>query len=146
MKIVERSSLRGVFRLNVYRNGELIDTYEDNNLIVSAAKVSLAALLSGDGASKIVTKIAFGTNGTAPASSDTAITGAYTKNVVGHSYPATGQVEFSWNLLTGEANGMQIKEFGLISEDGTLFARKVREEAIPKADDISIEGQWLIIF
>lgn len=146
MKIIDKHSLRGVFRLRVYKNGSLIQEYADNNLIVNAAKVSLANLLSGDGGSKIVTKIGFGTSGTAPASSDTALTNPYIKAVVGHSYPAIGQVEFSWNLLTSEANGLQIKEFGLISDDGTLFARKVRTEAIPKADDISIEGQWLIIF
>jgi hypothetical protein len=40
---------------------------------------------------------------------------------------------------------LKIIEFGLLCEDGTLWARKIREEAIPKEADISLEGEWIII-
>jgi hypothetical protein len=77
---------------------------------------------------------------------DTVITGAFTKNVAGFTYPATGQVTIAWNLLTSEDNGQAIMEFGLVCADNTLFSRRVRANPIYKAADISIEGQWTIIF
>ena len=46
-------------------------------------------------------------------------------------YPAPGRTEFKWNLLTTEANGSAIFEFGLIRAHGLLYARKVRERAFP---------------
>jgi hypothetical protein len=57
-------------------------------------------------------------------------------------------------LGTTEANGMAILEFGLMSDDGTLFSRRIREDEngtpvnkpINKESDISIIGQWIIIF
>ena len=87
-----------------------------------------------------------GTNGTAPDSEDKVITGAYKKTLIGSSHPTAGQVLFEWNLLESEANGKAIKEFGLLCADGTLFARRTRTKALEKENDISIEGEWLIIF
>ncbi len=139
-------ALRGHFRMKVYRRGELIDEYEDHNLIVNAARSAMARLIAGDGTGKNINRIAFGTNASTPAPGDTAITSAYSKAVQGFSYPAPGQVEISWNLLVTEANGKSISEFGLLCSDGTLFARKSRTKPIEKDSDISIEGQWLIIF
>ncbi|MDR2632124.1 MAG: hypothetical protein LBC51_00685 [Treponema sp.] len=43
-------------------------------------------------------------------------------------YPAAGQIQINWNLLTAEANGKAIMEFGLLCSDGTLFTRKNREK------------------
>jgi hypothetical protein len=45
-----------------------------------------------------------------------------------------------------EANGMAIREFGLLTANGTLFARRIRANPIYKESDISIEGEWIIIF
>jgi hypothetical protein len=79
---------------------------------------------------------------------DTEITDAFVKPVTEFSYPAPGRVEIAWNLLVSEANGLAIIEFGLMCADGTLFARKIRENPRPinKENDISVDGQWTIIF
>lgn len=146
IKSCEKEKMRGCFRMKVYRSGKLIETYEDDNLIVSGAKSAMAALIAGNGAGKSITQIAFGTNGDVPTPDDTAITQPFAKGVTAVSYPETGQVEFSWDLLTGESNSKAILEFGLILEDGTLFARKHRPAPIHKDSDIALEGQWLIIF
>ncbi|GHV90818.1 hypothetical protein AGMMS50268_13210 [Spirochaetia bacterium] len=138
-------TMRGCFKLRVYRNGQVIQTIEDHNLIVNGAQHAAALLSAGDGAGKYIAKIAFGINGNIPTPGDTAITGAFIKPLQGHSYPADEQVEFKWKLMGNEANGMKIIEFGLLCEDGTLWARKIREEAIPKEPDISLEGEWIII-
>ena len=40
---------------------------------------------------------------------------------------------------------MNIVEYGLLCDDDSLFARKTRE-AIYKANDIAVDGEWSIIF
>lgn len=136
---------RGVLHVQVYRHGALIDEFEDDNLIVNGARDALAQLIGGDGAGKTVAQIGFGTSGDGPSPDDAALTGAYVKNLSGRTYPAPGQVEFSWSLATSEANGKAIREFGLICTDGSLFSRKVRG-VIEKENDISLSGTWTITF
>jgi len=138
-------AMRGTLRLKVIKNGVVIEEYEDSNMIMNVAKDAMAHLIGGAGSGKTITKIGFGTNGNGPSPADTGLTSSYSKNVASVSYPATGQVQFNWLLATTEANGMSIKEFGLICGDTTLFARKTRG-AIEKQDDISLDGSWTIIF
>lgn len=145
MTSTEQVSLRGDFRLRVYRNGVLVEEQHDPNMIMNVAKDAMARLIGGDVAGKSITSIGFGTNGIGPSPDDTALTGAYSKPVADVTYPATGQAAFSWTLGTSEANGTAITELGLVCEDGTLFARKVRG-AINKASDLSLDGVWTIIF
>jgi hypothetical protein len=141
----ENVPVRGDFRMRVYRRGKLIEDYGGHNLIVDGARPAMARLIAGDIGGRIAA-IAFGTKGGTPTPEDTEITGAFSKAITGFSYPAPGQVEVAWNLSVSEANGLAIVEFGLCCADGALFARKTRENPILKADDISIDGQWLIIF
>ena len=147
MQLSDTAALRGRFLLDIRRarDGALIERFEDANLIVNGAKDQLARLVGGNGASRHVTQIGFGTGTAAAAPGNTALTGAYWKPVTSVSYPATGQVAFAWSLSTAEANGLAITEFGLRCADGTLFARKVRA-AIHKSDDLSLTGTWTIIF
>ena len=146
MKTTERFPVRGIFELTVKKCGKVIERYRDDNLIVNGARNQAARLFAGDGVNRAIAKIAFGTSGAAPAVTDTVITDAYTKAVSGFEYPDIGQVQTNWVLNTNENNGMAIMEFGLLSEDGTLLCRKVRENPIHKGDDISIEGHWTWIF
>jgi hypothetical protein len=76
------------------------------------------------------------------------ITDPFTKDISGYSFPAMGRVQFDWGLTVYDANGKAIREFGLITEDGTLFSRRTRENGKPinKESDISMMGQWTIIF
>jgi len=158
---------KGVFKMTVRKKGKIIETYEDNNLIVNSAKLLLAHLLGGDVNGKSVTKIGFGTNGAMPLPDNTSLTNSFTKPVKTISYPGYTteevnwgpilglsndiivswycyQIQFDWELLTNEDNGHSISEFGLISGNNTLFARKSRNGPIVKAPDISIEGSWII--
>lgn len=140
----EAMPMYGCFKMRIYQKGKLIETYEDKNLIVDGAREAAAKLIAGEGEEKHIAKIAFGTNGNIPTPSDTAITDPFVKELAGVSYPVLGRSEFSWKLFASEANGKQISEFGLLCEDGTLWARKVRDEAIPKGPDIALEGEWII--
>jgi len=146
LRFHESEVLRGILSYKVFRNGILIEEGEDHNLIVNGARNQMARLISGDFTNREITKISFGTSGATPEVADTEISNPYTKVLTGFSYPAMGQVQFNWSLGTTENNGMAILEFGLICEDGTLFSRRTRENPIYKAQDISMQGQWTIIF
>lgn len=145
-KLVERFPVKGIFKMTVRKNGKVIEEYEDHNLIVNGARNQAARMFAGNVTDRPIKSIAFGTKGTAPVVTDTAITGAYTKDVEGFSFPDMGQIQTNWELGTNENNGMAIMEFGLLSADGTLLCRKVRENPIHKEADISIEGHWTWIF
>lgn len=136
----------GRLSFSVFKNGKLIETFDENNLVVDGAKQVQAKLIGGSVANNSVTQIAFGTSGTAPVGGNTLITGAYTKALDSVTYPATNQVSFNFSLGTTEANGMAIIEFGLLTAGSTLFARKVRAAALPKDTDISISGSWVISY
>jgi hypothetical protein len=150
VELKDAVSLRGVFTMNVYKgeggNRKLIETFEDHNLIVNLARVSMAHLIAGDVAQRSMLSIAFGTNGSTPTVDDTEITNPFVKGLGAAAYPQAGQVRFAWNLTTSEANGKAIMEFGLLTADGSLFCRRTRTTPINKESDISLEGTWTIIF
>lgn len=146
--IVERSvSPEGRIYVEVRRRGELVDVMHEKNLIVSGASAVFASLLGGTSQSvNAVTQIGFGTNGTAPASGNSSLTGAYTKAIDSVTYPVAGTVQFNFSLGTGEDNGMAILEFGLFTAAGTLVSRRVRSSALNKGTDVSLTGNWQIVF
>lgn len=137
----------GVFRLIAFDDqGNQLWEYEDANLVVTVGRTSLATLLgSAVLANKHVDKISFGDNGADPLISDTVITNPFDKAVAGVTYPAAGSVQFDFTLELSENNGVTIREFGLKSQDGTLFARKTRAP-IEKDNTIRLEGSWTITF
>lgn len=137
---------RGHFLLKVFRRGTLVDVIDERNIIVDLAKQTHARLLGGDVSNRSVSKIAFGTSGSAAAGGNTAITGDYSKSVDAVSYPATNQVAFGFSLAGGENNGMAILEFGLLTTGNTLYARRIRSSALNKTSDLSLSGTWTITF
>ena len=136
----------GLFVLRVYRRGRLIEVFEERNLIVDNSKQIHAKLLGGSVTNQSVTQFGVGTNGTPPVGGNTSLTGAYLKNVDTVTYPATNQVQFAFSLGTGEANGMAISEFGLLTAGSTLYARKVRSAPLNKDTDLTFSGTWVISF
>lgn len=141
----DQLNLRGEFTVRVYRGGELVQEWTDRNVIVNNGRDALARLLSGVTANKSVTKIGFGTGTGAAAQTNTSLTNMTSKSVGAITYPETGAVQFAWSLETSEGNGLTITEFGLLTADNTLFARKVRG-GIAKTSDIRLDGYWKILF
>ncbi len=138
--------VKGEFSLVISdENGNIIEEFLDKNLVVNVGKDSLCHLLAGAGSGKQITKISFGTNGSGAALTDTVITGAFTKALGAVTYPEFNSVSFAWTLGLSENNGMAITEFGLMSNDLTLFARKVRS-VINKTSSIQFDGVWKINF
>ncbi|MCO5238878.1 MAG: hypothetical protein M9904_02375 [Chitinophagaceae bacterium] len=136
--------VKGAFVVDVIDNsGNIVEHYQDNNLVVTLGKTNAAKLLGGHADGKKVSKIAVGTNPADPTVSDTSITGMYSKAIDGASYPDANSVQFNWSLDNAEANGMSIVEFGLLNDSNALFARKVRT-AITKTSAVRLVGTWKI--
>lgn len=144
MKINEHVTLKGVLELRVYRCGQLIEHWRDENLIVLGAKELMAMLVAGDSA-EAITEVGFGVSATPASPNNTSLTGAFWKPLSSHSYPTAGKVAFSFGLGATEANGLAICELGLRTTARRLFSRKVRG-IIEKDSDISLTGTWTITF
>lgn len=139
--------VRGIFTMlkRDATTDEILEEYIDRNLVVNVGRDNLAQLLGG-GSGTEVSQFSAGTNGADPLVTDTAITSPFTKAVTSVTYPATGQVAFNWSIEANEANGLDIREFGLIlATSGDLFARKTRS-LISKDNTFRLEGTWTIIF
>ncbi len=142
----ERPPAEGIFRLLVWRRGVLVADEEQHNLVVTAARETHARLLGGDTAGRSVTRFGVGSGGTAPAAGNTGLTDAFVRPLVAATYPAAGRVQFQFALTSGEANGLSIREFGLFTAAGTLYARRVRAGALVKDSEIALAGTWTIEF
>lgn len=158
-----KPSIEGDFSITVRnRSGDIVYTHRDSNLVVTRSKHILSYLLAGD-TTKFITKIALGNNSSTPVPDNTSISGivttslsmgnrisgtniiAYVKPLEANFFPAFGEVTFHWTLDYEEANGLELCEFGLLSADHNLFARKTRG-IITKQSDLAMEGSWRIIF
>ena len=120
----------------------VIKEFIHRNLIVDAGYAAAAQSLAGV-AGAAITYVQAGTSTTSPAPSDTAITGAFQIPIISVEYPDFA-VRFNFQMNANQANGMNIAEWGLITADGRLFSRLVREEIIAKTDAIEILGAWTI--
>jgi hypothetical protein len=136
----------GRLRITVMRDGEIIEEMDEQNLIVDVSKTIHSRLLGGSTTGKMVTTIGFGTSGTTPVAGNTTLTSSFTKALDSVTYPASNQVQFNFSLLSTEANGKDILEFGLLTGDSSLYARRVRTGVLSKQSDISLTGSWVITF
>lgn len=136
----------GTLSIQVFRDGVCVEEV-GLNLVVDLSKQIQSRLLGGDSGWD-VTKIAVGTSGTPTAPGDSALAGAFVKAIDKVEYPSDTSVVFFFSLAKEEANGMAIREFGLLADNGTLFARKVRATgaALEKDAELSIRGTWKIQF
>ena len=143
---------RGEFHLEVRKAGQVIETYDDHNLVVYAGRQRLAELACGL-SSNYIAYIGIGTGTTDETDDDTALENQLLFPL--KEATVTDRVA-RLDFLIGEddANGMEITEFGLFCSDETMFSHRLRRKksdattvsAIEKADDIQITGHWLLHF
>jgi len=109
---------KGLVRL--YRERELI--WEGKNLFVNTGLPVLANLIAGVTTGQFVTAIGFGSGSSSPAATDTALTAnpAYYNEIVSHSFPSAGSVQFNYALAAADygALGITIQELGLFANAG----------------------------
>ncbi len=135
--------MTGDFTLQVFKNGILMETFNEKNLVVLNGKGNAAKLMGGGAAGKKIEKVAVGTSNIPPVDGDTALTGAFVKAITSVSYPEDNSVQFNFTIEDTEANGMTIREFGLLNTDNVLCARKVRADIV-KTSGIRLVGTWKI--
>lgn len=135
--------ISGILTLTAYdRQGHELWNMRQSNQIVSGAYTIAAEALAGM-TSAAITKVAAGTNGTAPVEEDNRITDPTIVDIQTIEYPRPGVVRFNFTFSYSDAAGKSICEFGLLTADGRLFARKVRTP-IDKSKYMSIVGAWEI--
>lgn len=138
---MEQLKINGVLTLKAYKNGRLEWVKKDNNLIVSNGYISLLNALIGT-ANKYISKVQIGTNGITAVAGDTAITNPVDLTIDSTTITSSKlTINFSMDAATG--NGTTFAEFGLILQDGGLFARKAWAP-FEKIVDLTINGTWEI--
>jgi hypothetical protein len=138
---------RGHFRMDVLRDGRLIERVDEPNMVVVGARQVCAALLAGGG--QPIAKIGFGSSAAVAAFGNTTLSTPFLKAIDGaNTSPVDpGTVLFQFSLSAAEGNGLSIGEFGLLTAAGMLVARKNRIAApIPKDATISLAGVWSLTF
>lgn len=135
--------MTGTLHLKAFdRDGLEVWQSTDKNLIVASGYNAAAGALAGAPGAKI-TAVAVGTNGTEPTPEDTAIRNAVIIPIQSVEYPAPATVRFNFIIGYDTANGVNIREFGLLTADGRLFSRRVRD-VLEKSQYLTISGMWEI--
>lgn len=138
--------LRGDVVIELYdRENNLIERRERKNLILNAARDSMARLIAAANPSYLVTTFGVGTGTAAPTPTDSALTSPFTKALDGVTFPSMGKAVFAWSLDYSEANGKAITEYALINAGGQLFSRLV-QPVINKTSAFRLAATWSIQF
>lgn len=134
----------GRVHIEIYRGGRLIDVMDEHNLIVTNGRETVCRGLGGE-SNRAITKIGFGSGATPAAPGNNALVNLFSKAITSVSYPTVTSVQFAFTLLSNEANGLAISEFGLLTANNVLYARKVRSAGpIYKDSETSLSGTWTI--
>ncbi len=109
--------------VELFRNGELI--WRRKNLVVNAALPALANLVAGVTSGQYVAIMGFGSGTTAPAltDADLSATPKYYNALSGHSFPSSGQVQFTYALSNTSDYAAEVitrSELGLFANVGAI--------------------------
>ena len=109
-------------------------------MILDAYYDSLRHLLVSGDVGKVIASVGFGTSEETNA---TELTDAVLIPVDSVELDAENvrKLRVVWTLKRHEANGMAIREIGLLTADGTLVARRTRS-AIEKTEDMELGDSW----
>ncbi len=142
---------KGKVTIEIVKDGKVVDRIEKKNLVVNGARTVICQLLAGaNQAANTVTKIAIGTDNTAPALTDTALVAEVARvPIINYTFPDFNIVEFEAYVDQNTANGSTIQEIGLFTEgdvnnpQGTLVARTV-VSPITKDSTFAFYIRWQI--
>lgn len=137
-------SMNGRLHLTVRKNGKVIERWEDHNLIVDGARQLMAKMAAGI-VSTSITDLGVGSGNAPETVDDTALKNGVLIPIKTRTVNDK-QARFDFFIGTDQANGINIREFGLFTANGTMFAHRVRDRSLEKADDLTIEGYWEINF
>lgn len=151
----EGIKLTGNVKVELIRDGEVVLTRENHNIITTAGKNALAALLnSASAGTSIVSHMGFGTGSTTPAIGDTTLTTELTIGTNGYARVAVARSVASNVItytatLTGITATTTIQEVGLFNQaatGGTLFAHYLTGAVALSSSSDSLQITWQITF
>ena len=136
---------KGEFHIDVLKNGRIVKTISDHNMVVDVGRIRLAELAAGTKANQHITQIGLGSGSETEDASDISLTNQTLLPLSGVT--VTGRdVRFDFFVDTDQANGLQVLEFGLFCADNTMFSHRVRSGVIEKENDIQLKGYWILHF
>jgi hypothetical protein len=125
------------------KTGELKDKQETHNLVVDAGLNMLRDALQL-GTISPLTRIGIGTSGTAVNASDTALLGEISKFNLGSVTASNKTLTCQYFLDENTANSQTIRELGLFTTSGAMYARVVLSTPIVKTNLVVAALTWTL--
>jgi hypothetical protein len=123
------------------------------NMLVDQCRQIIAFAMGGRSNNDHIVSFSMGTGITPPKVTDTSLEsalpfsdGRYFKGIESLTYIGPFMLRVAFTLGINDGSGYNISEFGLLSGDNVLIARKVRSVAINKTTDFSPTLTWRIRF
>ncbi len=143
--LADAITVRGNVRVELFRDGVLLDTREVHNLVVTAGKNHIADRLSSAPGGAAMGWMAIGTGATAPAAGDTALGTEIDRNATTSITDATNVVTYVGDWAAGDGTNAAITEAGIFNAAaaGTILARAVFT-AINKGASDTLKITWTV--
>lgn len=139
--------ISGRLHVEVWQNGKCAKIH-DHNMIMNAGRAMLAQLVTGSIVDSIkYIGIGSGTDDETP--EDTGLQDECQVPLTVREVFEDTRARFEFEIGKNAGNGINVREFGLFSERGTMFSHYVRPstaEDLRKAEDMVIRGYWIINF
>ena len=135
----------GEFHIDIIKNGMIIKSFHDHNLVVDTGRLRVAELVAGKKPGMHITQIGVGSGSETEKASDTSLTDQIIFPLTGTTLEGR-DARFDFLIDNGDANGTNIQEFGLFCADNVMFSHRVRSGKIEKESDIQIKGYWVLHF
>ena len=124
----EKITMKGSFRMELFRDGKLIEVREFDNMVVNAGLAAIAGCILLDVATNRFDYIALGTDGTAPSATQTALL-AETHRQAGTGTRVTTSnpndtAQLSTTFTFGGSYGLQESGVFNASSDGDMLCRQ----------------------
>jgi hypothetical protein len=125
------------------KSGTLISTQQTHNLVVNSGLNLLRDALD-TGTISPLTRIGFGASATPVTPTNTSLFDEIFRTNITAKIPGHKTLTCQYFLDETTANGQTLKEVGLFTTDGTLYARVLLNTPIPKTELIVATFSWTL--
>lgn len=143
---MSKISVSGRLKLRIEHLDGSVEHYDQRNMLMAYTVQRLIdTITTSEPDTDFIAQIGYGEGTTASTPDDSALTNAFVKNLSSLDTTTPGVITATFTLESGEGNGLSISEFGLLTTDDNLVARRTRD-AIAKVEGVRIDGTWTITF
>lgn len=147
MKLHDSITISGRLHIEVLQDSKVTKIH-NHNMIMTAGREMLAQLVTGNIKDSIM-YIGIGSGTAEETPEDTGLQDECQVPLTVRSVVDNARAKFEFEIGKEAGNGINVREFGLFSERGTMFSHYVRPasaEDLKKAEDMVIKGYWIINF